>query len=151
MKRQATTLDASFIVWLQRYKLVIARVSIFIVYFWFGILKVLDASPAGPVAEVLVEKTVGLEHFDTLFVVLGLLECLIGVLFLFPKAIRLVFPLVIIHLVIVCAPLVLVPDRTWVTFLAPTLEGQYIIKNVLIAALAITVAASAQPLKSKTK
>lgn len=150
MKRRTKTLDARFIAWLQRYKLVIARVSIFIVYFWFGILKILDASPAGPIAEVLVEKTVGLEHFDTLFVVLGLLECLIGVLFLFPKAIRVVFPLVLIHLIIVCAPLILVSDFTWAMPLAPTLEGQYIIKNVLIAALAISIAASTQPLKPKS-
>ncbi len=104
-------------------------------------------SPAGPLARALVDKTVGLQYFDTLFVILALLECVIGLLFLFPKATRIVVPMLLVHMLIVCSPLILVPNYTWQAFLVPTLEGQYIIKNAVVIALAIGIAASTQPLK----
>lgn len=130
---------------MQRYQLLIARLAIFVVYGWFGLLKLLDKSPASPIAETLVSETVGAQYFDTLFIVLAVLECIIGILFLFPKAIRAVFPLLLLHLIIVCSPLLLVPEQSWQQTLVPTLEGQYIIKNVLIVALAVGVAAKTKP------
>jgi uncharacterized membrane protein YphA (DoxX/SURF4 family) len=130
----------------------VARFSIFLIYFWFGILKVFHISPASPLAKALVAQTVGVQYFDALFISLALLECLIGVLFLFPKATRTVIPLLILHLLIVCSPLVFIPHYTWQSFLVPTLEGQYIIKNAVVIAVAIGIAASATPLKfAKTR
>lgn len=151
MKRFIANFDLKFIAFLRHYQLSIARIAIFIVYTWFGVLKLLDKSPASPVAEALIEKTVGATYFDTLFIVLGVFECVIGILFLFPKAIRFVFPMLLIHLIIVCSPLLLVPDQAWVTLFVPTLEGQYIIKNVLIVALAVAVAARTKPVSKKKK
>ncbi len=108
-------------------------------------------SPAGPLARALVEKTVGLQYFNGLFTILAFLECVIGVLFLFPKATRVVIPLLLLHMLIVCSPLLLVPEYTWQSFLVPTLEGQYIIKNAVVIAVAIGIAASTQPLISNKK
>jgi hypothetical protein len=51
-------------------------------------------------------------------------------------------------MVIVCSPLILVPELAWSHPFVPTLEGQYIIKNVIIVALAVGIAAQARPLKS---
>jgi uncharacterized membrane protein YkgB len=144
-------LDLKIIKWLRRAFLPLARVAIFIIYFWFGILKVFNLSPAGPLAQALVSKTVGIEHFHVLFVLLAIYECVIGVLFLFPKATRIVIPLLLIHMVIVCSPLFLVPDLAWSKPFVPTLEGQYIIKNMGIIALAIGIAAQTPPLKKKSK
>jgi hypothetical protein len=40
-------------------------------------------------------------------------------------------------------PLFLFPDETWIQFpIAPTLEGQYIIKNVVLVAAAIVLGAT---------
>jgi hypothetical protein len=50
-------------------------------------------------------------------------------------------------MIIVCSPLVFVPELTWKSFLVPTLEGQYIIKNIVVIALAFGVAANTKPLK----
>ena len=127
-----------------------ARAAIFLIFFWFGLIKLLDLSPASPLARALVDQTVGLQYFDTLFTFLALLECVIGLLFLFPKLTRVVIPLLLLHMAIVCSPLLLVPDYTWQSFLVPTLEGQYIIKNAVVIAVAIGIAASARPLV-KTK
>ena len=128
-----------------------ARIAIFIIYFWFGILKLFDLSPAGPIASALVTKTIGASHFSLMFHLLAIFECLIGVLFLFPKLTRIVIPLLLLHMLIVCSPLLLLPDMTWQRAFVPTLEGQYIIKNLAIIALAIGVAAQTIPLSNKKK
>lgn len=144
-------LDSKIINWLRLAFLPLARVAIFIVYFYFGILKLLDQSPAGPLAAQLAGKTIGLANFNTAFKILAVFECVIGVLILIPKATRIVIPLLLIHLIIVCSPLILVADQAWVKPFVPSLEGQYIIKNVLLAALAIGVAAQTRPLAKAKK
>lgn len=146
-KQKIVALDSRIINWLQAYNIQIARVALFIVFFWFGLLKVLGLSPAGPLAEALTERTVGMAYFNELYIALSLLECLIGVLFLIPKATRIVLLLLLVHMAVVCSPLVLVPDFVWTAPFVPTLEGQYIIKNIIIVALAFGVAATTKPLQ----
>lgn len=147
-KNSIHELDLRLIAFFRRSFIPVARVSIFIVFFWFGLIKLLGLSPASPLAKSLINQTVGLQYFDTLFIILALLECIIGILFLFPKATRVVIPLLLVHMIIVCSPLVLVPAYTWQSFMVPTLEGQYIIKNAVVVAVAIGIAASAQPLRA---
>lgn len=141
-------IDLRLIAFFKRTFQPIARVSVFLIFFWFGFIKLLGISPASPLAEALTEKTVGLQYFDTLFTAIALLECLVGILFLFPKATRIVIPLLLFHMAIVCSPLVLVPEFTWQQFFVPTLEGQYIIKNAVVIAVAIGIAASTAPLRT---
>lgn len=149
-KQQIEALDQRLIAFFRRTYIPVARGSIFLVFFWFGILKAFGLSPASPLAEALTAKTIGLQYFDTLFVALAILECVIGALFLFPKLTRVVIPLLLFHMAIVCSPLILVPELTWQSFAVPSLEGQYIIKNAVVVAVAIGIAASTQPLRQKT-
>lgn len=128
-----------------------ARFSIFLVFFWFGFMKLLGLSPASPLAESLVEQTIGIQYFTPLFYLLAVVECIIGILFLFPKATRVVIPLLLFHMLIVCSPLLLIPEYTWQQFGVPTIEGQYIIKNAVIIAVAIGIAASTKPLNKGVK
>lgn len=140
------TIDKSLISFFRRTFLPFARAALFVIFFWFGVLKLLDHSPASPLAEALTAQTVGLQYFDVLFKGLSLMECLIGILFLIPRATRVVIPLLLVHMVVVCTPLLLVPSHVWSSFLVPTLEGQYIIKNLVIIAVAIGIAAQTKPL-----
>ena len=142
-------IDLRLIAFFKRTYIPVARFSIFLIFFWFGFIKLLGLSPAGPLAHALIEKTVGVQYFDALFIILAVLECIIGVLFLFPKATRVVIPLLLFHMLIVCSPLLLVPGYTWQQALVPTLEGQYIIKNAVVIAVAIGIAASATPISNK--
>lgn len=142
-------LDLKLIAFFKRMYIPFARFSIFLIFFWFGLLKLLDLSSAGPLAHDLVAKTVGAQYFDTLFIILAVLECIVGILFLFPRLTRVVIPLLLFHMLIVCSPLVLVPEHTWQKVLVPTLEGQYIIKNAVVIAVAIGIAASTAPLSRK--
>jgi uncharacterized membrane protein YkgB len=124
-----------------------ARIGMFIVFFWFGILKVIGLSPASGVVERLFESTIPFMSFATFLVLFGLFECLIGILFLIKGAERIVIPLLLIHMFTTFGPLVYLPGETWQKFLVPTLEGQYIIKNVVLIAAAIGIAAHLHPMK----
>lgn len=152
MKKQKikiTELDLKLIGFFRKTFVPFARFSIFLVFFWFGAIKLLGLSSASPLAEALTANTVGMQYFDVLFYALAALECMIGILFLFPKATRIVIPLLLLHMITVCSPLILVPEYTWQQFGVPTLEGQYIIKNIVVIAVAIGIAASTTPLKRR--
>jgi uncharacterized membrane protein YkgB len=145
------TLDLRVIAFFKRAFLPFARIALFTVFFWFGILKLFDLSPASPLAEALTANTVGLQYFDVMFKGLSVVECIIGVLFLIPKATRIVIPLLLLHMMVVCAPLVLTPGEVWKGWFVPTLEGQYIIKNLVIVAVAIGIASQTPPLSKRSK
>ena len=125
----------------QRAYPVVARAGLFVVFFWFGIIKLLGVSPATALAMALTMRTVGPAHFDILFKSLAVFECAIGVLCLIPRAVRIVLLLLCVHMAVVCAPLLLVPEFTWQSLLVPTMDGQYIIKNVLVIATAVGLVA----------
>lgn len=154
MHKRFEQLDYWIISTAKRLYLPIARIAFFVIFFYFGILKVVRLSPASPLAEALTTKTIGMQYFDASFMILAVIECLIGVLFLIPKATRIVIFLLFVHMAVVCSPLVLVPEHVWSGFLVPSLEGQYIIKNIALIAIAIGIAAHVTPLeknRAKTK
>jgi len=122
-----------------------ARGALFVVFFWFGVVKLIGLSEAAPLARALTAKTIGTAHFTTAFNVLAVLECVIGVVCLIPRAVRLAIALLLFHMAVVCSPLVLLPELTWQEPFVPTMAGQYIIKNFLIVAAAIGLAAHATP------
>jgi len=119
----------------------LARLSIFIIFFYFGFLKVIGLSPANPLVEALLSRTLSFIPFSFFIKFFGLFEMLIGLFFIIPKIERLAILLLIIHMVIVALPLILLPQITWQKFLVPTLEGQYIIKNLAIITLALVIGA----------
>ncbi len=151
MSTTLSQLDLRIIAWARRVFVPLARVSFFIIFFYFGFLKLTGMSPATPLAEALTAQTVGLQYFTMLYSGLAVLECIIGLLFLVPKATRIVIPLLFVHLAVVCSPLLLLPGQVFSGWFVPTLEGQYIIKNVVLVAAAIGIAAQVTPLKHTTK
>jgi uncharacterized membrane protein YkgB len=141
-------IDLEIIHFLGKISVPLARFSIFLVFFWFGILKVLgpNLSPASPLVQNLFEHTMPIMPFSTFIFLFGIFECLIGILFLIPKLERLVIPLLAVHMFTTLMPLILLPQVTWSGVMVPTLEGQYIIKNILIIAVAIGLAARLHPM-----
>jgi uncharacterized membrane protein YkgB len=140
-------LDVTLIEFFRKYSVAVARFGLFVVFFWFGMLKVVGLSPASPLVQDLFAKTVPFMSFETFIVLFGLFESLIGVLFLIKGLERLVIPLLTFHMVTTFMPLFLLPTETFTGFMVPTLEGQYIIKNILIIAAAMGIAAHLHPLK----
>lgn len=125
----------------------VARFALFLVFFWFGILKVIGLSPANPIVVALLGRTMSFWPSENFLVVFGLFECLIGISFLFKGLLRFVVPLVAVHLLTTVLPLVLLPDLAWSTPFVPTLEGQYILKNVLILATVFALVGHMKPMK----
>jgi uncharacterized membrane protein YkgB len=142
-------IDIKIISFFKKIFIPVARLGLFIVFFWFGILKVFGASPASPLVQALFERTVSFMSFDTFLILFGIFECIIGLLFLFRGLERVVIPLLFLHMITTFMPLFLLPEFTWSGFLVPTMEGQYIIKNVVIIALAIGLSAHIHPIAEK--
>lgn len=112
------------------------KISLFIIYFWFGILKVLNISPAEALVNHLGEITI--EYFinnSTFIFLFGIFECFIGLGFLFNKTLKIAFFALLLHMATTFLPMIFLPNDTWNSFLTPTLVGQYIIKNLAIISL----------------
>jgi uncharacterized membrane protein YkgB len=140
-------IDAKVLDFTKRHFVFLARLALFVIFFWFGLLKIIDLSPAGDLAYAMVGKTIGLQNFNMAYIILGCFECLVGILMLVPRATLIALPLLLIHMIVVVAgPIVLLPGLIWQSFAVPTLEGQYIIKNVAVLALAIGIASNQKPL-----
>ncbi len=142
-------IDVSLINFFKNISGPLARISLFVVFFWFGILKVFGLSPASPLVENLFQKTISFISFGDFIIFFGVFEMLIGFLFLIRGLERLVIPLLFLHMITTFLPLILVPEVTWSGFFVPTLEGQYIIKNLVIIAAAVGIAAHLYPLGKK--
>ena len=70
----------------------LSRFSFFIIYFWFGILKIFQISPAEELVKHLFELTISeLVNFELFCFVFGLFECFIGILWLIPKVTKQIF------------------------------------------------------------
>lgn len=140
-------IDLKLIAFFNRAFMPVARFGLFVIFFWFGALKVVELSPASGVVARLFEQTIPFMSFDSFLILFGLFECLIGILFAIKGLERVVIPLLFIHMITTFGPLVFLPSETWSAFMVPTLEGQYIIKNLVIIATAIGVAAKVKPLE----
>ena len=131
------------------YAFLFAHFAIFVVFTWFGGLKVLGLSPATPLVSALLFETFPAVSQDAFVRWFGLYEVIIGVMFLIPRFERVAAFFLGIHMITTAGPLLLLPDIAWSGFLIPTLEGQYIIKNVVIVALAATILVDAVKRRSK--
>ena len=116
-----------------------ARFSLFVIYAWFGILKVLGISPAGSFVEELFKSSFlpNIIGFDSFYVLFSWFEVLLGIAFLFPKITKYVFPIFLMHMAMTMLPLILLPQLIWQNGLGLTMEGQYIIKNIGLIALVL--------------
>ena len=121
------------------------RLALGIVFFWFGILKLFPgASPAEDLAARTIEAlTLGVVQPGVALPVLAVWEMAIGVGLFIDRWMRLTLLLLFVQMLGTITPLVLFPAETFTVFpLAPTLEGQYIIKNVVIVSAAIVLGAT---------
>jgi len=117
------------------------RYSLAVIFIWFGILKPLGISPAADLVRQTVHWMPVLDT-DAWVVVIGVWEVAIGVTFLFRRTVRIAIALLALQMIGTFMPLVLLPGVTFqpgrIPY-APTMEGQYIIKNLLIISAALAV------------
>jgi uncharacterized membrane protein YkgB len=143
-------LDRALIETLNRISLPVLRISLGIIFIWFGALKPLGNSPANDV----ITKTVYWFDPDIFIPILGVWEIVIGLCLLYAPFIRAGLFLLALQMPGTFLPLVLLPEVCFVNFpFDLTLEGQYIIKNLVLIGAAIVVGSRLVPLaeKSQTK
>jgi len=129
-------IDSAIAQWMECNGRFFLRMSLGIIFIWFGALKPLGLSPA----QALITKTV--YWFDpALFIpILGWWEMLIGICLLIRPLIRLGILLLFLQMSGTVLPLFILPEVCFkqIPFVL-TLEGQYIIKNLILISAAIVV------------
>lgn len=118
------------------------RLALGVIFFHFGFLKFFpDLSPAEMIAsQTIMRLTDGSLDGRTAMWWLAVLECTIGIGFLLNTGLRFVSALFLLHMVGTFVPLFVLPEIAFkIEPLAPTLEGQYILKNLVFVAAGWTV------------
>ncbi len=130
-------LDIFITKFMSKWGITFLRYSLGLIYIWFGILKPFGLSPA----QELVENTVyWFDNPKTFVPILGWWEVVIGLTMCIKPLIRVSIFLLFIQMPGTFLPLVLLPEVCFNNFpFGLTLEGQYIIKNLIIISAALVV------------
>ena len=132
--------------WLTRYSVDVLRVSLGATFLAFGALKFVPGqSPAEPlVVQTLEILTLGLVPEGVGIVVVASLETTIGVLLVTGRWLRVAMVLMVAALAGILSPLVLLPEVMYQSLPgSPTLAGQYVLKDIILAAAALVIGARA--------
>ncbi|MBT4978154.1 MAG: hypothetical protein HOL51_05810 [Gemmatimonadetes bacterium] len=122
--------------WMERYGHLLLRYSLGIVFIWFGGLKPFGLSPV----QELVSRTVFWFPPEIFVPMLGWWEVAIGVGLLFRPLLRIALSLLFLQLPGTALPLVLLPEICFTDSpFALSLEGQYIIKNLILISAALVI------------
>ncbi len=139
------TVDIRLTRWMARFGIPVLRVSLGIVFLWFGVLKFFPGlSPAQDLVGRTVERlSLGMVQPDVSLPVLAAWECVIGLGLIFGVWMRAVLLLLFLQMLGTLTPVLLFPEEVFLRVpYAPTLEGQYIIKNLVLIGGALVLGAT---------
>lgn len=142
---QFTQIDQRITRWMADNGITLLRISVGIVFVWFGVLKFIPGlSPADELAtRTIATLSFGLVQPDVSRPTLALWETLIGLGLISGRFMRATLLLLFLQMVGTVTPLFLFPAETWSLFpIAPTLEGQYIIKNIVLVSAGLVIGAT---------
>ncbi|GGK42718.1 hypothetical protein GCM10008955_40570 [Deinococcus malanensis] len=144
---QLNLLDARLIGWWAQHGITLLRLSLGIIFFWFGVQKFF---PGVSSAEGLATRTISVLTFGAVppgvsLPVLAIWECAIGLGLLTGQFLRLTLLLLFAQMAGTFLPLVFFPQETFtVVPWVPNLEGQYIVKNLVLMSAGLVVGATAR-------
>jgi uncharacterized membrane protein YphA (DoxX/SURF4 family) len=121
------------------------RISLGLVFFWFGVLKFIPGlSPAQSLAGDTIEVlSFGLIESSVAVFLLAIWETLIGLGLITGVFLRSTLLLLWVQMLGTLTPLFIFPEASFrVVPYAPTLEGQYIIKNLVLISAGIVIGAT---------
>jgi uncharacterized membrane protein YphA (DoxX/SURF4 family) len=131
-------LDRNITGWTAQYGIFIMRLGLGLVFFWFGALKLV---PGLSPAEELVRNTIYFVDPDLFLPVLAIWEVLIGLGLIFGRFMRITLLLLFLQMPGTALPLLILPEVTWTVFpYGLTLEGQYIVKNLVLIGAGLVLA-----------
>jgi uncharacterized membrane protein YkgB len=137
-------IDERLTKWMADHSILFLRIALGIIFFWFGVLKFFPnlSSAENLAARTIHTLTSGLIESHTSIIVLAVWECLIGIGLITGKFMRVTLALLFLQMLGTVLPLFFFPEETFAHVpYAPTLEGQYIIKNIVLITAAIAIGA----------
>jgi uncharacterized membrane protein YphA (DoxX/SURF4 family) len=140
-----TRIDIKVTEWMSRNGLPILRISVGLIFVWFGGLKFAEGmSPAQDLAiRTIQQLSFNLVPEKTIIIGLAIWEVAIGIGLIFKLFLRETLLLLFLQMLGTFTPVFLFPSEVFVQFpLALTLEGQYIFKNLVIVGAAIVLGAT---------
>ncbi len=145
MWKQLSEKDRRITNWMASKGILLLRISVGLIFIWFGVLKFFPTlSPAETLASDTISLlTFGLISGGTAMIILAAWETLIGLGLISGILLRETLLLLFLQMAGTLTPLVLFPGLAFSVFpFVPTLEGQYIIKNLIIIAAGIVIGAT---------
>ncbi len=130
--------------WMAHNGVLLLRLSIGLIFFWFGFQKYFPGiSSAEDIATRTIEVvSFGLVSHPVSMPLLATWEVLIGLGFLTGKYLRATIVLLYFQMAGTFTPLFIFPDDTfYLAPFVPTIEGQYIIKNIVFISAAMVIGA----------
>jgi len=130
--------------WFVVHGIALLRIAVGAIFLGFGALKYF---PGVSPAENLVEATTDLMTFGLIpsgvsLAAVATLECFIGACLISGRLMRLAIWLLALQFIGILSPLILLPGRLFAgPHHAPTLEGQYVLKDVILVAAGVVIAA----------
>ena len=128
-----------------QYGVRLLSISIGVVFFWFGVLKFFPGlSPAQDLAtKTITMLTVGLIPPNVSIVVLATWECVVGLGLILGMFMRATLLLLFLQMLGTVTPLFFFPQEVFTSIpYVPNLEGQYIIKNVVLISAGLVIGAT---------
>jgi len=140
MVQTLARIDRTLTCWMQRNATTLLRWSMGIVFIWFGALKLV---PGLSPADGLIRASMWFMPMDYFIPFLALWEIAIGIGFLIGYGMRVTILLLFLQMFGTLTPLFLTPELVWTAFpFGLTLEGQYIIKNLVLMSAAVAIGSS---------
>ncbi len=153
MTTQLKSLEGTISRWLHRHSITLLRISMGVVILGFGVLKYFPGvSPAENLArETTSLLTFGLVTGQVAMVLLATIECALGLSLITGKGLRVSVYVLVLWVIGILSPAVLVPQQLFSgPDHAPTLEGQYVLKDVILLTAALVIAATVLNRKKTT-
>ncbi len=145
MQNRFDRIDRGITHWMARYGIRLLRISLGVIFLWFGVLKYFPGlSPAQEIASDTIRVlTLGWMGPAVSMPILATWECLIGLGLIFGMFLRLTILLLFLQMFGAVAPVFVFPERVFTYFpYVLTLEGQYIIKNAVLISAALVIGAT---------
>ncbi|MCF8217550.1 MAG: hypothetical protein K9I29_07950 [Bacteroidales bacterium] len=131
--------------WMARWSIPFLRISVGIVFLWFGLLKFFPGlSPAQGLAIRTIDTlTFGLLQEEFIIYTLAIWESLIGIGLIFKIYLRETLALLFLQMAGTITPIFIFPGEVFTQIpYGLTLEGQYIVKNIVVISAALTIGAT---------
>jgi uncharacterized membrane protein YphA (DoxX/SURF4 family) len=148
MRTTIERIDGMLVSWLRTWSAPLLRISIGVVFIWFGALKVFDVSPVSE----LVAATVYWVDPGWFVPVLGIAEVVVGVFLVVGVALRPVLLVFVLQMIGTALVFVVLPEVAFAdgNLLKLTVEGEFVVKNLVLLTAGLVIGAGLEPLADRS-